>query len=116
MVKTSGAERERYWQGVIDRQRASTESIARFCAEAGVSTASFYTWRRKLRVTNRKTRRPSLLPVRVVSDEPERSGRLEVQWPSGVVMRVGAGCDAQSRQAIQRRRQCRAARRAAIAS
>jgi transposase-like protein len=96
MAKTSSADRRRHWQGVIDRQRASNESITRFCAEAGVSTASFYTWRRKLRLGSRRTRRPSLVPVRIVSDEPERSGRLEVQWPSGVVMRVGAGCDAQT--------------------
>lgn len=96
MAKTGRAERERYWQGVIDRQRASNGSITRFCAEAGVSTASFYTWRRKLRVASRRTRRLSLVPVRVVSDEPECRGRLEVQWPSGVVMRVGAGCDAQT--------------------
>ena len=96
MTKTVSAERERYWQGVIDRQRSSNESITKFCAQAGVSTASFYTWRRKLRVASRRTRLPSLVSVRVVSDEPECSGRLEVQWPSGVVMRVGAGCDAQT--------------------
>lgn len=66
MAKTSSADRRRHWQGVI-----------------GVSTALFYTWRRKLRVGSRRTRRPSLVPVRVVKDGPECHGRLEVQWSSG---------------------------------
>ncbi|MGD0654370.1 MAG: hypothetical protein ABSA16_08515 [Thermoguttaceae bacterium] len=48
MAKTSRVEQEQYWQGMMDRQRASNENIVRFRAKAGALTASFYTWRRIL--------------------------------------------------------------------
>jgi hypothetical protein len=36
------------WRDRIARQQRSGKSIAAFCGEAGVSTASFYQWRRRL--------------------------------------------------------------------
>ena len=35
--------------GDLDRQAGSGLSVREFCAQAGVSQASFYAWRRKLR-------------------------------------------------------------------
>ena len=35
------------WQGLIERAAGSPLSIAAFCRREGVSTASFYSWRRR---------------------------------------------------------------------
>lgn len=37
------------WERRIEKQRRSRLSIAEFCSQEGVSTASFYAWRRRLR-------------------------------------------------------------------
>ena len=42
------AGREGHWREVITRQQASGESVAGYCAAAGIGPASFYTWRRRL--------------------------------------------------------------------
>ena len=36
------------WQSVIARARRSPQSIAAFCQGEGVSTASFYAWRKRI--------------------------------------------------------------------
>jgi transposase len=41
-------ERERYWRGVIKKQRASRLSVAEFCRRNDVADALFYRWRRRL--------------------------------------------------------------------
>ena len=46
----SGVRRSRAaWQSLIERADLSPLSIAAFCAAQGVSTASFYQWRKRLR-------------------------------------------------------------------
>lgn len=37
------------WQALVSRQAGSGESVARFCTREGVSVASFYQWRARLR-------------------------------------------------------------------
>jgi hypothetical protein len=99
MARTRNADRRRYWQAAIERQQASGQSIVGFCAEEGVSTASFHAWKRRLRRSQRGGRRKAteetLVPVQIVNDPLAGMGTLEVQWPSGVVLRV-RGCDAQT--------------------
>jgi hypothetical protein len=36
------------WQGLIERAARSPLSIGAFCGSEGISTASFYSWRRRL--------------------------------------------------------------------
>lgn len=48
MANGRSAERERYWRGVIEKQRASGLSVAEFCRRNDVAEAQFYRWRRKL--------------------------------------------------------------------
>jgi transposase-like protein len=43
------SEREFYWREVVERQAGGVASVAEFCAAEGVSTASFYAWRKRLR-------------------------------------------------------------------
>jgi hypothetical protein len=99
MARTRNADRRRCWQEAIERQQASGQSIVGFCAEEGVSTASFHAWKRRFRRSqrgvHRKATEEALVPVQIVSDPLAGMGTLEVQWPSGVVLRV-RGCDAQT--------------------
>jgi hypothetical protein len=37
-----------HWQGLLDRAARSPLSIEAFCRTEGVSTASFYSWRKRL--------------------------------------------------------------------
>ena len=99
MAKATKADRQRYWRGVIERQRASGQSIVGFCSKEGLAPASFHAWKRRLgrpkRETGRRSAKQALVPVQIVSDPKADVGRLEVQWPDGVVLRV-QGCDAQT--------------------
>lgn len=117
MAKRTSGERERFWRGLIGRQRASGLSIARFCEQARVAPNSFFVWKRRLQATgadvdaalgdratastrrrlrSRKTA-TSLVPVRLVADrvhgQATGAAAIEVAWPSGVVLRVPLGCD-----------------------
>jgi transposase-like protein len=47
MNKTSPATRER-WRRIIEQQKRSGLSIARFCREQGVAESSLFTWKRRL--------------------------------------------------------------------
>jgi hypothetical protein len=99
MAKTRSADRQRYWREVIERQRASGQSIVGFCSKERLAPASFHAWKRRMRQPKRGTGRRSakqpLVPVQIVGDPTDEAGRLEVQWPGGVVLRV-QGCDAQT--------------------
>ena len=99
MAKASRADRQRYWREVIERQQASGQSIVGFCSKEGLAPASFHASKRRLRRSGREIERESAnqapVPVQIVSDPKADVGRLEVQWPGGVVLRI-QGCDAQT--------------------
>jgi hypothetical protein len=99
MAKASRADRRQYWREVIERQRASGQSIVGFCSTEGLAPASFHAWKRRLRRSRRGIERESanqaLVRVQIVGDGKPDAARLEVQWPGGVVLRV-RGCDAQT--------------------
>ena len=97
MTTARSADRQRYWREVNERQRASGQSIVGFCSKEGLSPASFHAWKRRLgrcqRETERRSGTQALVPVQIVRGPTDDAGRLEVQWPGGVVLRV-QGCDA----------------------
>ena len=99
MAKARSSDRRRYWRAVIERQRASGQSILGFCSKEGLSPASFHTWKRRLRRPQHEagqgSAKQALVPVQIVNGPTDGAGRLEVQWPGGVVLRV-QGCDAQT--------------------
>ena len=99
MAKPRRSDRQRYWREVIERQQASGQSIVGFCSREGLAPASFHAWKRRLRRSRRGIERESasqaMVPVQIVSGPTADAGRLEVQWPGGVVLRV-QGCDAQT--------------------
>ena len=98
MAKFKSVDRQRYWREVIERHQASGQSIVGFCSKEGLAPASFHAWKRRLRPrrgTGRTSASQALVPVQIVGDPTADVGRLEVKWPSGVVLRV-QGCDAQT--------------------
>jgi len=108
----SDKKREQYWRLLIDRQRTSGQTAVQFCKKAGVSTASFYTWKRKLNgevaTTGKKThpggkrkkeppaQMASLVPVQVVADPSASDVPVEVHLPGAVMLRIGSGCEEQT--------------------
>lgn len=69
------------WQSLLDLQPRSGLTVVQFCDSHGVSTASFYQWRRRLR--EQPPADPAFVPVRV----------SEVDTP-GAVIRVRFDCGA----------------------
>src|SRR5947207_3050393 len=81
---------EPFWRDLIERWRASGQSIAAFCAAHGVGAATFYSWRRRLAARARGTSKaaPAFAAIRVVPDPT-----VEVVLPTGLVVRVPVGTD-----------------------
>jgi transposase-like protein len=85
------------WRKRLERFARSGLPVARFCSAEGVSVASFYYWRRKLRQIGKlapetarpqpAARRSSFQPVRVV---PPASG-VSIHLAGGVRIELRAG-------------------------
>ena len=81
---------EPFWRDLIDRWKASGQSVAAFCAANQVSEATFYAWRKRLagRARCQTPPTPAFAPVRVVPDLT-----ADVLLPTGLVIRVPLGAD-----------------------
>jgi transposase len=85
--------KEQQWRRCIEQWRASGLSVRAFCARHGLTTASFYNWRRVLE--RRAAEVPAFVPVQVVADTvPVQSSGLEVVLVDGRAVRVAPGFDA----------------------
>ena len=71
MPRLPTADREAFWRKLVAEQRSSNRTVEQVCRQAGVSTASFYAWRQRL-----KARGASLVPVRIV--ESPDDGRTAI--------------------------------------
>jgi hypothetical protein len=81
------------WQQRLHRFRDSGLTVPAFCDREGVSTASFYVWRRRLRhdLTPPAPDTPRLVPVTLAP--PPASAPVELLLPSGLVLRLSLDCD-----------------------
>jgi transposase len=81
------------WQQRLDRFRKSALAVADFCQREGISTASFYAWRRRLQddPTPPADDAPRLVPVRLIT--PPASAPVELLLPSGVLLRLSPDTD-----------------------
>jgi transposase-like protein len=100
--------REEWWRRQIQRQQDGSLSVAEFCRRLGVSTATFYTWKRRFREappasllsSERHTAKPStanggpapaFLPVSVLDAGP--NGQLEIALANACVVRLTGRID-----------------------
>src|SRR5262245_54121959 len=83
----------RRWQQRLDRFRTSGLTVADFCEREGISTASFYAWRRRFEAGSAPAAAdaPRLVPVRLVTRPA--SAPVELLLPSGVVLRLSPDTD-----------------------
>ena len=82
------------WRQRFQRFEHSGLSAVAFCAKEGVSTATFYAWRQRLRQQNAGQVGPAdgatrLVPVRLLP----AAAPVEVVLPGGLVLRLTPGCD-----------------------
>lgn len=49
MARKQNGEAERRWREILERQAVSSLPVRRFCEVEGISKASFYAWRKRLR-------------------------------------------------------------------
>src|SRR3954453_11105422 len=83
--------REPYWRLVVARWKRSGLTVGEFCRSESLNQATFYWWRRELR--RRDQPQPAFLPVRVLADQPQTAGSIEVVLANGRCLRIGAGFD-----------------------
>ena len=94
-ARRSRADVRQAWAERLQRFATAGLPAAPFCAQEGVSLASFYLWRRRLAAqgpTPRSSAAPStprLLPVRLTTAPVP----LEIVLTTGAVLRIGPGAD-----------------------
>src|SRR5579863_1829357 len=89
MARVMEAAKRRLWSDRFRRFDRGDLTVVDFCLAEGVSTPSFYQWRRKLsglseREAVRDTRipEPTFLPVRMLSSKPAAT-EVEIHLPNG---------------------------------
>jgi hypothetical protein len=96
--------KERFWRGVVRRWQRSGRTASAFCAEQGLSAASFYAWRRTIAQRDQPSAPttpachdeqndlPAFVPLSVAP--APATPALEVVLRPGRVIRVAPGFDA----------------------
>lgn len=85
MSRTAVLDRQAFWRKLIARAASSRLTVGKLCRRAGVSTASFYAWRRRLEAPSGGAPAvvpgtSSLLPVRIVADGNRSGGEITVEF------------------------------------
>ena len=101
--------RREWWRRQIQRQSQGSLTVAAFCRRHGVSTVTFYAWKRRFRgvppasplVPNRpsarptpeanRTSTPAFLPVSIL--DVGASGQLEIELANACVVRLKGTVD-----------------------
>ncbi|MBI1383212.1 MAG: hypothetical protein GC161_19285 [Planctomycetaceae bacterium] len=79
----------RQWAERLERFRRSGLTVAQFCDAEGVSTPSFYVWKRTLAATP-AVAPPPVVPIRVTPSPSPPTPVIELSLPSGAVLRFPA--------------------------
>src|SRR4051812_4786601 len=96
---TRDHDKEQFWRRLLRLWRGSDRTVRAFCAEHGVSEASFFAWRRTIAERDRQPAAPprvesaaAFVPVRVIATPvPEPARFFEVVLGDNRVVRVPAG-------------------------
>jgi hypothetical protein len=100
--------RQEWWRRQIQRQKEGSLSVAEFSRRLGVSTVTFYAWKRRFReappasslIPERPAAKPStanpaptpaFLPVSILDAGP--AGQLEIELPNACVVRLTGAVD-----------------------
>jgi transposase-like protein len=99
--------RREWWRRQIQRQNDGKLSVAEFCRRLGVSTVTFYAWKRRFRedapvspaIPERPEAKPSangapvpaFLPVAMLDAGP--NGQLEIELANACVVRLTGAID-----------------------
>ena len=110
MARRPDPDRESFWRELVARRESSGLTVIELCQRAGVSTASFFLWQRRLRKQKPTRRsgtiealsRSSLVPVRIVPDRADegRAPAVVVELPGPVRVAIPLGCDATTIHAV----------------
>jgi hypothetical protein len=94
MARERGAAAERIWRERLARFRRSGETIADFCEREGVSTPTFYAWKRRLagHTTNGQATRRSAPLFVPLSLGPVAAG-VRIVLPGGAVVELPPAAD-----------------------
>jgi hypothetical protein len=84
------SDRAGYWREVLRRQPHSELSVRDFCEREGVSTASFYNWRRRLAEAERVVDAPAFVPISV-AQQAQTISCVEIVLSADVTIRVPEG-------------------------
>jgi transposase-like protein len=77
-MRASRSDTFQKWRGLVERQRSSGLSVAKFCARHGIAAPSLYAWRRRLAAT------PAFVEAKLAGvPGPEPSGMVEVRLCGG---------------------------------
>ncbi len=93
-----GRHRSEYWRALIGEQGQSGLPVARFCKERGISEQSFYVWRKRLRKED--SVRFALVETGLRQQQADATPILEVIFPEGEQLRIGAGVNADVLRAV----------------
>lgn len=88
--RTPRVERRAYWQGHVQRWRASGQSKQAYCRDHGLKPANLYRWCAKL--GDGQSQRPRFVPLQL----PLLAGNgyvMELALGGGRVLRIGADAD-----------------------
>jgi transposase-like protein len=80
-----------YWRKLIAEQESGGQKVGPFCRERGITEASFYYWRKRLR--KRESVQFALLETKP-TDTGRTSSALELVLTSGERLRIGSEVDA----------------------
>lgn len=90
--------RSEYWRALIGEQEQGGLPVARFCKERGISEQSFYVWRKRLRKEDPV--RFALVETGLRQQQPDATPLLELMFPGGERLRIGAGVNADVLRAV----------------
>ena len=80
--------RREYWRELIAQQEKSGTTVQAFCAQQGVTEASFYGWRKQLRAT------AAVSFALVAPHDGHRPATIELVLTGGERIQVAPGADA----------------------
>jgi len=96
MARTPDLQLHALWRERLHRQVDSGLTIGQFCAQEGLSTATFHSWKRRLRLIEladslpAPAAPPAFLPVTVRPTEPAHadSSPIVADLPNGIRLRI----------------------------